>query len=334
MKKKFAALTLFVSILALAFSTAALAADYPKVRLRLSTTVGEQSNATNVGRLFAQRVKEESGGNIDITVYASDQLSGGNMSKGVEMLTQGTIHCAFEPVDVMAVLDKRLLALSLPWTFKSYEEAEACLNSKGGEFVRDALRPKGLEVIGFIHNGFRQLTNSVKTITTPADIKDMKLRVPGGDVFTEFFRALGADPVSMSFSELFTALQQGTVDGQENGFDLITANNFYEVQKYITVWNYSYGSFAMVFSKKTWDTFNDDTKAMLERVAKEVCAQGCKNVVENEATKKQQVIDYGCTVTDLDAAQIQVFKDAVQDYYKKMKEGYGKEACEAFGISF
>lgn len=307
---------------------------YPKMKILMSTTVSEQSNATLTGKLFAREIAEKTGGNIEVVVYSSDQLSGGNMSKGVEMLTQGAIDCAFEPVDVLAVLDSRLLALSLPWTFDSYEEAEECLNSEGGEFIREKLRDKNIETLGFIHNGFRQLTNSKRSVVTPDDIKNMKLRVPGGDVFMEFFKALGADPVSMSFSELFTALQQGTVDGQENGFDLITTNKFYEVQDYITGWNYSYGAFAMAFSSKTWESLNEDTQKLFKETAEKVCRIGCENVVDNEADQRQEVQDYGCELTDLSEDQIMAFKEQLNGYYDRMTTQYGEEACKAFGIEY
>jgi TRAP-type transport system periplasmic protein len=307
---------------------------YPKKKILLSTTVSEQSNATVVGKLFAERIAKETDGNIQVVVYSSDQLSGGNMSKGVEMLTQGAIDCAFEPVDVMAVLDKRLLALSTPWIFDSYEEAEECLNTTGGEFIHEALKKKDLETLGFIHNGFRQLTNSKKKVTSPDDLKNLKLRVPGGDVFMKFFEALGADPLSMSFSELFTALQQGTVDGQENGFDLITANKFYEVQEYITNWNYSYGAFAMVFSSDTWNELNEDTQTLFRETAKEVCSIGCENVVNNEDKQKLEITDYGCELTELSDEEIQAFKDRLSGYYEEVTAQYGEEACEAFDIEY
>ena len=217
---------LFLISLILPVCASAAGVEYQDLKLKMSTTVGEQSNAAVMAKQFAKLVGDASDGNIRIRVYPSDQLSGGNMSKGVEMIRTGAIDCAFEPVDVMAVLDQRLLALSIPWAFSNYQEAEDSLVGTGGDFVKKALSAQGIEALGFIHNGFRQLTNSVKEIRTPEDLKAMKLRVPGGDVFVNFFRVFGADPVAMSFSELFTALQQGTVDGQENGFDLITANKF------------------------------------------------------------------------------------------------------------
>lgn len=306
--------------------------EYPEMRINMSTTVGDQSNAAVTAQLFAELVAEASDGKIEIRVYPSDQLSGGNMSKGVEMLTQGAIDCAFEPVDVISVLDNSLLALSVPWTFESYQQAEDCLNQEGGAYIGEILRSQGLETVGFIHNGFRQLTNGKRAIEKPEDLKGLKLRVPGGDVFVKCFKTLGADPIAMSFSELFTALQQGTVDGQENGFDLIVTNKFYEVQKYITQWNYSYGAFALVFNKKNFDGYDENVRELLLEKAKEACRQGCLNVVDSEAQKKQTAVDYGCEIVELDQAQIQVFKDALTDYYAEMKAQYGTAACEAFGI--
>ena len=312
----------------------AFAADpvYPKLNLKMSTTVGEQSNASLMAKEFAKAIEKASNGNIKIRVYPSDQLSGGSMPKGVEMLRNGSIDCAFEPVDVMSVLDNKLLALSIPWTFANYQAAEDNLKGSGGAFIKKVLEAQGIVPLGYIHNGFRQLTNSKRAVRTPEDIKAMKLRVPGGDVFVKFFKTLGADPIAMSFSELFTALQQGTVDGQENGFDLITANKFYEVQPHITAWNYSYGAFALVFSKKVWDKFDDATKALFEKVAVEVCGKGNKAVVDNEAAKRKIVMDFGCEIVDLTPEQLQAFKDLLKDYYKEVKDTYGEEACAAFGV--
>lgn len=306
--------------------------QYPKLKLKMSTTVSEQANAAITAKKFASLVSEASGGNITINVYPSDQLAGGNMSKGVEMLKQGGTDLAFEPVDVLSVLDQSLLALSMPWTFANYSEAKASLDGAGGQYIKKVLADKNLEVLGFIHNGFRQLTNNKRPIKTPEDLKGLKMRVPGGDVFVNLFKEFGADPVAMSFSELFTALQQGTVDGQENGFDLITSNKFYEVQKYLTLWNYSYGAFTLAFNKKTFDSFDENTKKLLREKAIEACNLGSQNVVNNEAKQKKVVADSGCQITELNEEQIKAFKSKLDNYYTTMKAKYGAEAVAAFGI--
>ena len=311
--------------------------EYPKMKLNMSTTVSEQSNATVTGKYFCDLVSEKSGGNIEIKIYSSDQLSGGNMSKGVEMLAAGQIDCAFEPLDVMNVLDEKLLTVSLPWLFDSYDEAKAAVNEGAGfDYISSLLDAQGIHYLGSIHNGFRQLTNSVKEVKTPDDLKNMKLRVPGGEVFMKTFQEFGCDPVSMSFSELFTALQQGTVDGQENGFDLITTNKFYEVQKYTTEWNYSYGAFGLVFNKAKWDSFDDNTKALLEECAAEAIEVGCQNVVDADPEQKQMIVDYeGNTLYTLTEDEVNAFKQVLVDagYYEYFFDKYGQEAFDAFGAT-
>jgi len=193
---------------------------------------------------------------------------------------------------------------------------------------------KNLQTLGFIHNGMRQLTNSKRSVVTPDDIKALKLRVPGGEPFMRAFTDFGADPLTMSFSELYTALSQGTVDGQENGYDLIFNNSFHEVQPYITEWNYSYGAFALVVNSGTWDKLNDATKKVLEDAAAEVCRTGCQNVVDSESTQKQSIIDYGCEVNTLSEEQVKAFQDVLvgTGYYDYFYEKYGADAFEAFGI--
>lgn len=310
------------------------ASEYTSIKLKMSTTVGEASNATQMCKLFAEKVNEATGGAVDISVFSSDQLSGGDMSKGVDMLTSGGTDCAFEPVDVLASLDERLLTLNVAWTFDSYADAEAMLNGTAGEFIAQCLADKNLTTLGFIHNGMRQLTNSKREVVTPDDIKGLKLRVPGGEPFMRVFTEFGADPLTMSFSELYTALSQGTVDGQENGYDLIYNNSFHEVQSYITEWNYSYGAFALVFNTDTWNKLNDATKAVMQAAAEEVCHTGCENVVNNESLQKEEIIQYGCSVTVLTEEQIRAFQSILVEkgYYDYFYNKYGADAFEAFGI--
>lgn len=338
MKKKIIALlTCLVLVCALASGCSGSDSgdsEYTSIKMQMSTTVGEASNATQMCKLFAEKVKEATNGAVVISVFPSDQLSGGDMSKGVDMLTTGGTDCAFEPVDVLAALDERLLTLNVAWTFKDYTEAESLLNGTAGKFISDCLNAKNLTTLGFIHNGMRQLTNSKRSVVTPDDIKALKLRVPGGEPFMRAFTDFAADPLTMSFSELYTALSQGTVDGQENGYDLIYNNSFHEVQPYITEWNYSYGAFALVVNNDTWAKLNDATKKVLQDVAAEVCRTGCQNVVDSESTQKQEIISYGCEVTTLTDDQIKAFQDILMGagYYEYFYEKYGADAFEAFNI--
>lgn len=179
---------------------------YTQAHLLMSTTVGDNSNSARMCVLFAEMVSEATDGAVTVDVFTSDQLSGGDMAKGIDMLSSGGTSCAFEPVDSLAALDERLMTLNIAWTFDSYEQAEEMLNGSAGEYIADLLEPKGLTTLGFIHNGMRQLTNATRTVTTPEDLEGIKIRVPGGEPFMQAFTLMGADPLTMSFSELYTGM--------------------------------------------------------------------------------------------------------------------------------
>ncbi len=118
----------------------------------------------------------------------------------------------------------------------------------------ERLEAKGITYLGSFHNGFRQITNSKREVRTPEDVKRLKIRVPGSEVYMKFFKTLGADPVAMSWSEVFTAIQQGTIDGQENGICITDSAKMDEVQDYLTMWNYSYENDLFVANTEIWES--------------------------------------------------------------------------------
>ena len=164
---------------------------------------------------FAQLVEERSGGNITVAVFPNDQLANGNASRGIEMIASGSVDLAAYATCTLAVIDEKLPVATIPWIFDDYDEAVEVIDSTGKDYYAERLAAKGMTYLGSFHNGFRQLTNSKHEVRTPEDVQHLKIRVPGSVVFMGFFRALGADPTAMNWSEVFTAIQQGTLDGQE-----------------------------------------------------------------------------------------------------------------------
>ena len=191
--------------------------EYQKINLVMSVNGTDTQIDTRVARYFAQLVEERSGGSVTVDVFPNDQLAGGNATKGIEMIAQGSVDLAAYATCTLAVIDSQLPVATIPWSFDSYTEARQVIDSTGGTYYAERLAAKGITYIGSFHNGFRQLTNSKTIVDEPSDLKNLKIRVPGSEVYMGFFRALGADPTSMSWSEVFTAIQQGTIDGQENG---------------------------------------------------------------------------------------------------------------------
>ena len=219
------------------------------------------------------------------------------------------------------------------WSFTSYQQAREVIDTTGGEYYAEMLANKGITYLGSFHNGFRQLTNSKHPVTKPEDLKDLKIRVPGSAVYMGVFNALGASPVAMSWSEVFTAIQQRTIDGQENGCSVTKSAKMDEIQKYMTIWNYSYENDLFVANTRVWESLEENTRLLLQECAAESCEWGRDRLEAEEDSLIQGFIDEGMQVDILTEEQLQAFKDAVAELTAELKADYGEDACAAFGIN-
>lgn len=146
------------------------------------------------------------------------------------------------------------------------------------------------------------------------------------------FKALGASPTAMSWSEVFTAIQQKTIDGQENGCSVTKSAKMDEIQKYMTIWNYSYENDLFVANKKVWESLDENTQVLLQQCASDACEWGRDRLEAEEDELIQGFQDAGMQVDILTEEQLQAFKDAVSDVTAELKAQYGEAACAAFGI--
>ncbi len=311
---------------------AASNSDYQQIELIMAVNGTDLQIDARVADYFAALVNERSGGNVTVAVFPNDQLAGGNASRGIEMIASGAVDLAAYATCTMAVVDQQLPVATIPWSFSDYEEAAAVIDSTGGEYYAQRLAAKGMTYLGSFHNGFRQLTNSKHEVRTPEDMKNLKIRVPGSVVYMGFFRALGADPTSMSWSEVFTAIQQGTIDGQENGVSITSTSKMQEVQDYLTMWNYSYENDLFVASTEIWESLEPKTQELLQSCAKEACQWGRDTLEAEEAQLLKEFEAAGMTITYLTEEENQAFADAISAWKGEMIETFGTEACDAFGI--
>ena len=285
-----------------------------------------------VANYFAELVAERSGGTVLINVFPNDTLAGGNATKGIEYVAVGGTDLAAYATSVLAGLEPKISVATIPWALTSYEQARQVIDSTGGEYYAQLLAAKGITYLGSFHNGFRQLTNSKRPVTKPEDLNGLKLRVPGSAVYMDFFSALGANPTAMSWSEVFTSIQQGTIDGQENGCSITKSAKMDEVQKYMTIWNYSYENDLFVANTKIWESLDDETKQILQECATEACEWGRDKLEADEEELIQGFRDGGMQVDVLTEEQLAAFQEVVAPTLAKFKDSYGKEACAAFGI--
>ena len=306
--------------------------NYDNITLTMAVNGTDTQIDTKVANYFKELVEAESNGSITIEVYPNDQLAGGNATKGIEMIADGSTDLAAYATSVLSVLDERLSIGTVPWTFNNYTEARETIDATGLAYYDNVLQPQGITVIGSFHNGFRQLTNSKHAVTTPEDLKGLKIRVPGSEVYMNFFKAFGADPVAMSWSEVFTALQQGTIDGQENGVSITSTSGVVEVQKYMTIWNYTYENDLFLANNNIGEALTEDTRAMLTEKALEACNWGRDQVEAEQDELIAQFKEQGMQVDVLTAEQLEPFQAVVADLRQSFFEKYGAEACAAFGV--
>ena len=315
-------------------SAAAETSDYPQLNLSLAVNGTDTQIDTQVGGYLAFLVNQRSGGNITIDVFPNDTLAGGNATKGIEYVCAGSTDLAAYATSTLAAIEPKINVATMPWTFTSYEQASEVIDTTGCVYYEKLLAEKGLTYLGSFHNGFRQLTNSKRAVKTPADLKGLKIRIPGSKIYMTFWTAVGASPTAMSWSEVFTAIQQGTIDGQENGAPITKTAKMQEIQKYMTIWNYCYDSDLIIANTRVWEGLDEKTQALLKECIAEACAWGRKKIETEEEEIIQEFIDGGMQVDRLSDEQIAPFQALIKDAMKDIKKDYGREACEAFGIEW
>ena len=307
--------------------------EYQTIELTMAVNGTDNQIDARVGDYFAQLVSERSGGNVTVAVFPNDQLANGNASRGIEMIASGSIDLAAYATCTLAVIDEKLPVATIPWIFDDYAQAREVIDTTGGAYYAKLLEAKGITYLGSFHNGFRQLTNSKHPVTKPEDLKDLKIRVPGSAVYMGVFNALGASPTAMSWSEVFTAIQQKTIDGQENGVSITSTSKMQEVQDYLTMWNYSYENDLFVANTEIWESLEPQTQELLQECATEACEWG-RDVLEEEETEILKEFEAaGMTITYLTEEEQAAFDEAIAPFKAEMEVYFGPEACAAFGIT-
>ena len=298
--------------------------------LKMSVTVSDTTAWFAGAQKLADDIEAETDGRITIDVFSNEQLSGGDSAKAVEGLAKGSIDLTFNSTIIYSILDERFGVVSAPFLFDSLDEVDAAFAREGGKMLDELLLEKNVVALGYGENGFRQITNNEGPIESPEDLKGMKMRIPGIKMYTDLFRAYGSDPATMTWSEVFTAFQQGTIDGQENPIDVIYSSKIDEVQDYLTLWNYSYDPLVLGINKKLFDSMSEEDQELFKRLGKEAAAYQIQLNRERAAEQLEELKAKGMQVNELTEEQLQVFKDASQPIYDQYKTIWGEDFLKAF----
>nr|WP_315479912.1 TRAP transporter substrate-binding protein [uncultured Rhodoferax sp.] len=244
----------------------ALAQDIKPRLIRFGYGLNEQSNQGRASKVFAEAVEKASGGKMKVRTIGASAL--GPDVQMQNSLIGGAQEMMVGSTATLVGITKEMALWDTPFLISNAKEADALLDGPIGDKIRTKLQDKGLVGLAYWENGFRNLTNSKRAINKVEDLDGIKLRVMQNNVFLNSFKTLGANAVPMAFSELFSALETNTVDGQENPFNTILSSKFYEVQKYMTVTNHVYSPWIVLVSKKWWDQLSKDEQKILSDAAK------------------------------------------------------------------
>lgn len=290
----------------------------------LGHTLSPSSHYAVGARAFKETLEELSDGAFTVVEHSSGSLGGER--ELIEGLQIGTVDIVITSTGPLGNFVPQTYVLDLPFLFENYDQARCVLDSDLGDELLARMEDHDLIGLAWSENGFRHLTNSRREIVTPDDADGLRVRTMENEVHQEAFRQLGARPTPMAFPELFTALQQGTVDGQENPITVIVATNFWEVQDHLSLTGHVYSPSIILGSPIALDGLSDEEREWFNEAARASAAATREEVSRLEQEGIALLSEKGMTVkTDIDIAP---FQEAVQPAYEIFTSQHGNEMLE------
>jgi len=295
------------------------------IEIKLGANLPKGTPITDACFKFEEELEARTDGKVDVIVFPAGQLGGGR--EMIESLQFGSLEMVESTLGPFAGFNKEFLAFNLPYLFKNRDVAYEFLDGAIADEMRESVIKDGFKILAFWDNGYRNVSNSVKAIKTPSDLDGMKIRTMENPVHMEAFKQAGANPTPMAFTEVFTALQQKTVDGQENSFTNTAAMKFNEVQDHVSTTNHFYDVTAFIINPEFFDGLPSDIQtAVLEsaEVATEFQRQA---TIEADKLNEEKVAGTS-TITYLSDEEKLAFKKAMEGTYDEFRDQIGAEKLD------
>ncbi len=276
---------------------------------------------------FAELVAAKSGGKMKIALFPGGVL--GSDQANVSALQGGTLEMVVLNSGILASQVKEFGVYDFPFMFANPKEADAVVDGPFGKMMHAKLEAKGIVGLAYWELGFRNITNSRRPIHKLDDIAGLKLRVIPNAINVDWVKALGANPTPLPFPEVYAALDQKAIDGQENPVTVIAANKFYEVQKHLVLTNHQYNPQSLIFSKKVWDTLSAADHKILLDAGVEAGKYQRQMSREAAGTALETLKKNGMQVTELAPAELAKFREAMKPVLAKHSEIVGADVVNA-----
>jgi tripartite ATP-independent transporter DctP family solute receptor len=298
------------------------------------TTISVDSAVESQGLHAFKKIVETSarqlGRDYECIVYTGGVLSKGKHDTETELLQKGSIQFQCASLPRLHVFEKNIGVFGLPFLFTTYNDQYRVYNSALAQELVRPLERANIKVLSFWRRPWRQLSNSKRAVVTPADIKGLKFRAPAIKMIVDTLNTLGAKPVVMTWGEVYSALQQGVIDGQDNGIDTTYSAKLYEVQDYFTIWNYMVDPIVIIVNNSWWNKLDDLDRSIIQTAligTEETYFQMLLRSDEEKLEKLKKLMN----VSVLTPEQIGAFRDAIKPVWKNAEEELGKDLLEKMG---
>ena len=275
---------------------------------------------------FEELVEAGSGGEIDVQIFPSSQM--GPDREMIEGVQTGVLEMAIPPSSFFAGWDPAFAVIELPYMYASKDIAFDVLDGSAGDGMLSRVENQGLVGLGWLELGVRNVTNNVRPVATPEDLEGVKLRTMKVPAHVATFETLGANPTPMNFGEVYSALQQGVIDGQENPLAIITSQRFYEVQKYLSTTGHVFAVYMPVISKPFFESLSAEHQKLVRDSMAAARDHQAQLVASEDAAQLEQIRAAGVEVLELTAEQRQVFADKTESVRLQDREKVGAEAYD------
>lgn len=310
-------------------SVAGQAAANGTITIRISYPGDEKTGNGALAANFAKLASQKTNGKVQVQFYPNSSIAGGDQLTAVNMVEAGKVEAVVSQASFFTTIDPIMELLGYPFLFANRQNAMKFVQSDGGKNLLGSLEQYNFKMVAYGDQGFRQVSNSKHSVATPSDLSGLKIRIPQSNLYTKVFKALGAEPVTMNFSpDLYKALQNKTLDGQDAPLGFTYSNNYQQVQPYYTVLNWSWDPLLLVFNKNFWQSLPADVQQALTSAGNEATTDFNNSVDSNEKTIMDKFQQAGVQVTVLNGSQLQPFVDATKSLYTEAETKFGKDVVD------
>jgi tripartite ATP-independent transporter DctP family solute receptor len=328
-RRKYVAASLAVAASAWLASLPAAAQDVKERVIRWGHLTNPGHPISQGVQKFAEILAQKSGGKLKVQEFGSSQLGNEQQQQGA--LRGGTQEMFTNSPTSLVGLVKEFGALDLPFSFAGIDEATGLVDGPFGKLLIDKLAEKDIVGLAFWDlGGFRNVTNSKRPITKLEDFDGLKVRVIGNPVYLETFKLLGANPVPMAFTELYTALETKAVDGQENPHSIILSTKFFEVQKYLSLTNHTFSMNLVQVSKKFWDSLSPAEQRMMREAAAESTAHQRKVAAQQTQGAVAELKAKGMVINEIAPAELARMREATKSVGEKFLAQYEPQVVQLY----